>query len=193
MSAGRPSLPYTGCCRTSNGREAQSFGKAVSEQVNRRGCGCESARMCGAYRTINVCALGTNSISQTFPAASFGGDLLVVTVKWGNQALSISKVYDNQGNVYNSVLGRTNWTKTLSSAQTLCAKNIVGGGAPITITVTLTGSSSPAPPRTRSPRFGLCARWRSEDTRSELLSRSSFPAIYGEREGHESGFPGLPS
>jgi hypothetical protein len=63
-------------------------------------------------------------------------------VKWGNQALSVSKISDNQGNVYNSVLGPTNWTGALKSAQTFYAKNIVGGGAPITITATLTGNST---------------------------------------------------
>jgi hypothetical protein len=85
---------------------------------------------------------GTNTISQTFPAASVSGDLILVTVKWGNQALSVSKISDNQGNVYNSVLGPTNWTGALKSAQTFYAKNIVGGGAPITITATLTGNST---------------------------------------------------
>ncbi len=85
---------------------------------------------------------GTNTISQTFPAASVSGDLILVTAKWGNQALSVSKISDNQGNVYNSVLGPTNWTGALKSAQTFYAKNIVGGGAPITITATLTGNST---------------------------------------------------
>jgi hypothetical protein len=63
-------------------------------------------------------------------------------VKWGNQALSVSSVTDNKGNVYTSAVGPTNWNGTLKSAQTFYAKNIVGGGAPITITVTLTGNSN---------------------------------------------------
>ena len=85
---------------------------------------------------------GTNTISQTFPAASVSGDLIVVSVKWGNQALSVSSVADNNGNIYASAIGPTNWNGTLKSAQTFYAKNIVAGGAPITITITLTGSST---------------------------------------------------
>jgi titin len=86
--------------------------------------------------------LSGTTISQAFPAASVSGDLLIFTVKWGNQALVVSSIADNKGNVYNSVLGPTNWTGTLKSAQTFYAQNIVGGGAPITITVALTGSST---------------------------------------------------
>jgi len=86
--------------------------------------------------------LSGTTISQTFPAASVSGDLIIVTVKWGNQALAVSSIADNKGNIYTSVLGPTNWTGSLKSAQTFYAKNIVGGGAPITITVGLTGGSS---------------------------------------------------
>jgi len=85
---------------------------------------------------------GTNTLSQTFPAASAGGDLIVVSVKWGNQALSVSSVADSKGNVYTSAIGPTNWNGTLKSAQTFYAKNIIAGGAPITITVTLSGVSN---------------------------------------------------
>ena len=85
---------------------------------------------------------GTSTISQTFPAASVSGDLIVVTVKWGNQALTVSSIADNKGNVYTPALGPTNWNGTLKSAQTFYAKNAVGGGTPITITVTLTGNST---------------------------------------------------
>ncbi len=85
---------------------------------------------------------GINTISQTFPTASVSGDLILVTAKWGNQALSVSSVADNKGNVYTSALGPTNWAGTLKSAQTFYAKNIAGSGAPITITVKLTGNST---------------------------------------------------
>lgn len=85
---------------------------------------------------------GTNTISQTFSAAGVSGNLIIVSVKWGNQALSVSSVSDNKGNVYTTAVGPTNWSGTLKSAQTFYAKNILGGGAPITITVTLTGNSN---------------------------------------------------
>jgi hypothetical protein len=85
---------------------------------------------------------GTNTISQAFPAASVSGDFIAVTVKWGNQALTVSSIADNKGNVYTPALGPSNWNGTVKSAQSFYAKNIVGGGAPITITVTLTGTST---------------------------------------------------
>ncbi|HTF26004.1 MAG TPA: fibronectin type III domain-containing protein [Candidatus Limnocylindria bacterium] len=95
-----------------------------------------------AQHTETSVLSGTSTISQTFPAASISGNLIIVSVKWGNQALSVSSVTDNKGNVYTSAVGPTNWNGTLKSAQTFYAKNIVGGGAPITITVTLTGNSN---------------------------------------------------
>lgn len=82
------------------------------------------------------------TLSQAFPAASASGDLIVVTVKWGSQALAVSSLVDNKGNVYTSAIGPTNWDGTLKTGQTFYAKNIIGGGAPINITVTLTGNSS---------------------------------------------------
>ncbi len=85
---------------------------------------------------------GTNTLSQTFPAASVSGNLIIVSLKWGNQALSVSSIMDNKGNVYTSAVGPTNWNGTLKSTQTFYAKNITGGGAPIAITVTLTGNST---------------------------------------------------
>jgi hypothetical protein len=70
------------------------------------------------------------------------GDLIIASVKWGNQALTVSSIADNMGNTYTTALGPTNWTGTLKSAQTFYAKNINSGGTPITITVTLTGNSN---------------------------------------------------
>ena len=85
---------------------------------------------------------GTTSISQAFPATSVTGDFIAVTVKWGNQALSVSSIADNKGNVYTPALGPTNWNGTAKRGQTFYAKNITGGGTPINITVTLTGAST---------------------------------------------------
>jgi titin len=85
---------------------------------------------------------GTNTISQAFPAASVSGDFIAVTIKWGNQALTVSSISDNKGNLYTPAIGPTNWNGTAKKAQTFYAKNIVGGGSPITITVTLSGAST---------------------------------------------------
>ncbi len=92
-----------------------------------------------AEKTVNA---GTNTTSQAFPAASTSGDLIVVTVKWGNQTISVSSITDNKGNTYTSAVGPTNWSGTTKRAQTFYAKNIVGGGTPITITVNLTANST---------------------------------------------------
>jgi hypothetical protein len=63
-------------------------------------------------------------------------------VKWGDQTVSASSITDNKGNTYTSAAGPTNWSGTAKRAQTFYAKNIVGGGAPITVTVTLTANST---------------------------------------------------
>jgi hypothetical protein len=85
---------------------------------------------------------GTNTISQAFPAASVTGDFIAVIIKWGNQALSVSSISDNKGNVYTPAIGPTNWNGAAKKAQTFYAKNIIGAGSPINITVTLSGAST---------------------------------------------------
>ena len=82
---------------------------------------------------------GVSTASQTFTIPSVSGDLIVVGVKWGNQAISVASIGDDKGNNYTNAVGPTNWSGTAKRAQIFYAKNIIGGGAPITITVTLTG------------------------------------------------------
>jgi fibronectin type 3 domain-containing protein len=85
---------------------------------------------------------GGSSLSQTFTNPSNSGDLIVVGVKWGDQSISVASVTDSRGNSYQSAVGPTNWSGGTKRAQTFYAKNIIGTGAPITITVTLTGNST---------------------------------------------------
>jgi hypothetical protein len=85
---------------------------------------------------------GTNVLSQAFPVASASGDLVLVAVKWGNSTVSVATVNDNKGNTYTSAVGPTNWSSNNKRAQVFYAKNIIGGGAPITITVTLSNNST---------------------------------------------------
>ncbi len=85
---------------------------------------------------------GTMTLSQAFPAASNSGDLIVVCVKWGNSTISVSSISDNKGNTYTSAMPPTNWSSNSKRAQLFYAKNIVGGGTPITITATLTANST---------------------------------------------------
>ena len=85
---------------------------------------------------------GARSISQSFPLVSSAGNLIVATVKWGGQNLSIVSISDDKGNVYQSAAGPTNWSGTAKCAQTFYASNIAGGAVPITITVQLNGTST---------------------------------------------------
>ncbi|HXJ06002.1 MAG TPA: fibronectin type III domain-containing protein [Candidatus Acidoferrum sp.] len=87
-------------------------------------------------------AAGTNTLSQSFVGPSNTGDLLVVALKWGDQNISVASVTDSRNNTYTSAVGPTNWSGTAKRAQIFYAKNIIGTGAPITITATLTGSST---------------------------------------------------
>src|SRR2546426_6096373 len=82
---------------------------------------------------------GVNKASQIFTIPSVAGDLIVVGVKWGDQTLSVASITDDKNNTYTSAIGPTNWSGAAKRAQIFYAKNIIGGGAPITITVTLTG------------------------------------------------------
>jgi hypothetical protein len=85
---------------------------------------------------------GISTASQSFVGPSLAGDLIVVCVKWGDQANSVASVSDNRGNSYASAVGPTNWSGTAKRAQIFYAKNIIGAGAPVVITVTLTGNST---------------------------------------------------
>jgi len=84
---------------------------------------------------------GASAISQSFSKVSNAGDLIVATLKWGGQNLALAAVTDNYGNVYQSAAGPTNWSGTTKISQTVYAKNIAAGGAPITITAQLNGAS----------------------------------------------------
>ena len=85
---------------------------------------------------------GSSSVSQSFPQVSTAGNLIVTTVKWGGQNLSVVSVTDDKGDVYQSAAGPTNWSGTAKCAQTFFATNIAGGGVPITIAVKLDGAST---------------------------------------------------
>ncbi len=83
---------------------------------------------------------GSNTLSLAFGSPSTSGNLIVVGVKWGDQTISVSSITDNKGNTYTSAVGPTNWSGTAKRAQVFYAKDIVGGGSPITITVTLSAT-----------------------------------------------------
>lgn len=89
----------------------------------------------------NYTGSSTNTIAQTFNAASTSGNLIVVHLSWDNQSRKISTVTDNKGNTYNRINGPTNWHTNYRS-ELWYAYNITGGGAPIKITAKLNGAST---------------------------------------------------
>src|SRR3989442_10925982 len=80
---------------------------------------------------------GVNKASQIFTIPSVAGDLIVVGVKWGDQTLSVASITDDKNNTYTSAIGPTNWSGAAKRAQIFYAKNIIGGGAPVTLTITV--------------------------------------------------------
>src|SRR5438270_7452132 len=59
------------------------------------------------------------TLFRSFPAASVSGNLIVVTVKWGNQALSAS-VSDNKGNAYVSARSEEHTSELQSQSNLVC-------------------------------------------------------------------------
>jgi chitodextrinase len=105
--------------------------------------GIVSARAISFVQQVAMRAgTGISTASQTFPAPSTTGDLIVVSLKWGDQAVAVASVTDNKGNPYTSAVGPTTWSGTAKRAQTFYARNITGGSTPITITVTLTSNAT---------------------------------------------------
>ena len=83
----------------------------------------------------------TASATITLPAASTTGNLVVVTVGYGNETATVSSVVDNKGNTYRRAAGPSDWGVNTYRNYSYYAKNITGGGAPIQVTITLSGNS----------------------------------------------------
>jgi len=81
-----------------------------------------------------------SAAAVTFPGASTSGDLIVLSIFWSSQAVGITSVTDNKGNVYNPAIGPTNWGGASYRGATYYASNIQGGAGAITITTTFSGA-----------------------------------------------------
>ena len=86
-----------------------------------------------------VQVVANSAAAVTFPGTSTSGDLIVVSIFWSSQAVSVSSVTDTNGNTYTLAVGPTNWGGSYRGA-VYYASNIVGGGGPITMTDTFSGA-----------------------------------------------------
>jgi len=89
-------------------------------------------------------SLSFGSVSQTtitLPYSTTSGNLLVLSLVYADQGLSVSSVTDSNGNTYTKAVGPTNiggWGRLY----TYYVNNAIGGATPITATVTLSGTAN---------------------------------------------------
>jgi hypothetical protein len=82
----------------------------------------------------------SKNISLAFGSASTAGNLVIVHLDWDKQSRSVASVTDNKGNLYQKIIGPTNWNGTSYRAELWYAYNIRGGA--LTITAKLTGNTT---------------------------------------------------
>jgi len=80
-----------------------------------------------------------NLLTLTLPSVGIAGDLILVSVGWDLNSVTVTSITDSQGNVYQSGLGPTGWGTTFHE-QIFYAKNIFGGAN--VINIQMSGSSS---------------------------------------------------
>ena len=90
-------------------------------------------------RTTYQTTTGT-TISRALTGSTTSGNLLIVHVDWDGQTRSVTSITDNKGNTYTRINGPTNWNGPNYRAELWYAYNVIGGGAPITVTATLSGA-----------------------------------------------------
>jgi hypothetical protein len=83
----------------------------------------------------------SKTLALTFPAANTVGNLIILSVNWGNTAIQVASITDTRGNTYANITGQVNYGKGYpQSNQLYYAKNIPAGAN--TITVTMSGKPS---------------------------------------------------
>ena len=106
--------------------------------------GKEETYLCGGvpapvYVQSKSQSYGAVSQAQiTLPGTSTTGDLLVLSFGYDDSALTYFSVSDSKSNAWAQAVGPTDVAG--GRAYTLYAKNIAGGGAPVTVTITLSGT-----------------------------------------------------
>jgi hypothetical protein len=83
----------------------------------------------------------SKTLALTFPSNNTAGNLIILSVNWGNTGIQVSSVTDTRGNVYANISGQVRYGQGYpQSNQLYYAKNIPAGLN--TITVTMTGIPS---------------------------------------------------
>jgi len=78
------------------------------------------------------------TLALAFPVANYAGNLILLSVNWGNTGLHVASITDTRGNAYTNITGQVNYgTSWAQSDQLYYAKNIPAGVN--TLTVTMTG------------------------------------------------------
>ena len=78
----------------------------------------------------------SKTLALTFPAANTAGNLIILSVNWGNTGIQVSSITDTRGNTYANIAGQVNYGKGYpQSNQLYYAKNILGGANIITVTM----------------------------------------------------------
>ena len=79
----------------------------------------------------------SKTLALTFPSSNTAGNLIILSVNWGNTGIQVSSVTDTRGNVYTNISGQVRYGKGYpQSNQLYYAKNIPGGANTITVTMT---------------------------------------------------------
>jgi hypothetical protein len=78
-----------------------------------------------------------NVLTLNFEHPTVTGNIIILSLGWGDQSVSVGSVSDTQGNAYVTAIGPTNWCPhNQYREQLLYAPNIRGGINSITVTLT---------------------------------------------------------
>jgi hypothetical protein len=80
---------------------------------------------------------GSSEVTVTLASPTTAGDLIIVSVGWGDQINGVTSVTDSAGNTYTTATGPTNWSSGAYPfrQQLFYAQNIKGGSDTITISM----------------------------------------------------------
>jgi hypothetical protein len=79
----------------------------------------------------------SKTLALTFPSNNTAGNLIVLSVNWGNTGIQVSSITDTRGNVYTNITGQVRYGKGYpQSNQLYYAKNIPAGANTINVTMT---------------------------------------------------------
>jgi len=79
----------------------------------------------------------TKTVTLAFPSANTAGNLILLSVNWGNTGIHVASISDTRGNTYTDITGQVNYgTSWAQSNQLYYATNILAGSNTLTVTMT---------------------------------------------------------